>query len=154
MDRKTTHNRETVETRPTERSIGMWGTLARIMVGAALLATVFVLSVGWGDVAIGLVGFPAAVMLVLAIRGRSAAPLRFYGSTGHLVNGAIVVAAFVVLTPAALLFYGTSMLLAGVRGYAGCEVFALSNWLWRRDDQIACAIFSPIDAIEGRTHKC
>ena len=149
-----THNRETDEARPTERSIGRWGTLARLVVGAALLATAFALGVGWDDAAIGLVGFPAAVMLVLAIRGRSAVPLRFYGSAGHLINGAIVVAAFVLLTPAALLFYGASMLFAGARGYAGCEVFALSNWLWRRDDQIACAIFSPIDAIEGRAHNC
>ncbi len=133
---------------------GRWGTLARLVAGAALLATAFVLGVGWDDVAIGLVGFPAAVMLALAIRGRSAAPLRFYGSAGHLINGAIVVAAIVVLTSAALLFYGASMLLAAVRGYAGCEVFALSNLLWRRDDQIACAIFSPIDAIEGHAHDC
>ncbi len=149
-----THNRETDETRPTERSIGMWGTLARLVVGAALLATAFVLGIGWEDAAIGLAGFPAAVMLVLAIRGLSAAPLKYYGSAGHLINGAIVVAAFVLLTPAALLFYGASMLLAGTRGYAGCEVFALSNWLWRRNDQIACAVFSPIDAIEGRAGRC
>ncbi len=74
-----THNRETDEARPTERSIGMWGTLARLVVGAALLATAFVLGIGWEDAAIGLVGFPAAVMLALAIRGRSAAPLRFLG---------------------------------------------------------------------------
>jgi hypothetical protein len=148
------HTSETDKTRPTERSIGMWGTLARLAVGAVLLAVAFVVGVGWDDAAIGLVGFPAAVMLVLAIRGRAAAPLRFFGSRGHLINGVIVVAAFVLLTPAALLFYGASMLLAGTRGYAGCEVFALSNWLWRRDDQIACAIFSPIDAIEGRAHSC
>jgi hypothetical protein len=148
------HNGETGKTRRTERVIGMWGTLARLAVGAVLLAVAFVVGVGWDDAAIGLVGFPAAVMLVLAIRGRAAAPLRFFGSRGHLINGVIVVAAFVLLTPAALLFYGASMLLAGTRGYAGCEVFALSNWLWRRDDQIACAIFSPIDAIEGRAHSC
>ncbi len=149
-----TRNGETDETRPTERSIGMWGTLARLAVGAILLAVAFVVGVGWDDAAIGLVGFPAAVMLVPAIRGRSATPLRLYGSRGHLINGAIVVAAFVFLTPAALLFYGASMLLAGTRGYAGCEVFALSNWLWRRDDQIACAIFSPVDVIEGRADNC
>ena len=149
-----THNRERNPMRLVERSIGMWGTLARLAVGAVLLAVAFVVGVGWDDAAIGLVGFPAAVMLALAIRGRSAAPVRFYGSAGHLINGAIVVAAFVFLTPAALLFYGASMLLAGTRGFAGCEVFALSNWLWRRDDQIACAIFSPIDAIEGRAGRC
>ena len=65
--------------RLVERSIGRWGTLARLVVGAALLASAFVLGVGWDDVAVGLVGFPAAVMLALAIRGRSAAPLRFLG---------------------------------------------------------------------------
>jgi hypothetical protein len=58
------------------------------------------------------------------------------------------------LTPAtadaADLFYGTSMLLAALRGYAGCEVLAVSNWLLRRDDQVGCAIFSPIDAVESR----
>ncbi len=70
-----THNCETDETRPTERSIGMWGTLARLVAGAALLATAFVLGIGWEDAAIGPVGFPAAIMLVLAIRGHSAARL-------------------------------------------------------------------------------
>jgi hypothetical protein len=34
----------------------------------------------------------------------------------------------------ALLFYGTTLLVAALRGYAGCEVLALSNWLLRRDD--------------------
>ncbi len=123
------HNHEMDETRPTERSIGMWGTLARLVVGAALLATAFVLGIGWEDAAIGLVGFPAAVMLVLAIRGRSDAPLRFYGSVGHLINGAIVVAAFVLLTPAALLFYGASMLLAGARGLPPTNGFRSPRWL-------------------------
>ncbi len=69
-----TRNGETDETRPTERR--MWGTLARLAVGAILLAVAFVVGVGWDDAAIGLVGFPAAVMLVPAIRGRSATPLR------------------------------------------------------------------------------
>ena len=68
--------------RLVERSIGRWGTLARLVVGAALLATAFVLGVAWDDVAIGLVGFPIVVMLALTIRGRSAAPLRFNGAAG------------------------------------------------------------------------
>lgn len=34
-----------------------------------------------------------------------------------------------VTSDAALLFYGASMLLAALRGYAGCEVLAVSNWL-------------------------
>jgi hypothetical protein len=49
-----------------------------------------------------------------------------------------------------LLFYGASMLLAAWRGYAGCEVLALSNWVLRRDDQVGCLLFSPIDSLESR----
>ena len=51
---------------------------------------------------------------------------------------------------AALLFYCASILIAFVRGYAGCEIFAISNWLRRRDDQIVCPLFSPIDYLEAR----
>ena len=42
------------------------------------------------------------------------------------------------------------MVLAALRGYAGCELLALSNWLLRRSDQIACAVFTPIDSVELR----
>jgi hypothetical protein len=28
------------------------------------------------------------------------------------------------------------------------EVLALSNWLLRRDDQVGCVLFSPIDQLE------
>jgi len=48
------------------------------------------------------------------------------------------------------LFYGASMLLAAVRGDAGCEVLAVSNWLLGRDDQIGCLVFWPIDRAERR----
>jgi hypothetical protein len=60
------------------------------------------------------------------------------------------------MSDAVLIFYGLSMLLAGLRGYGGCESLALSNWLLKRDDQIGCLVFLPIDAVEGhvtsRTH--
>ena len=46
-------------------------------------------------------------------------------------------------------FYGTSMVLAAVRRAGGCEVTAISNVLLRRDDQIGCAPFGPIDLIEA-----
>jgi hypothetical protein len=49
-----------------------------------------------------------------------------------------------VTSDAALLFYGASMLLAALRGYTGCEVVAISNWLLRRDDQAGCLLFSPL----------
>ena len=45
------------------------------------------------------------------------------------------------------------MLLAALRGYAGCEVLAMSTWLLHRDDQIGCLVFWPIDHAEHRrTH--
>ena len=42
------------------------------------------------------------------------------------------------------------LLLAAARGYAGCESLAITNWLLRRDDQVGCVVFSPLDAIEAR----
>jgi hypothetical protein len=72
----------------------------------------------------------------------------------------IIVFLALVLTPlyapllactsvAALVFYGASMLLAALRGYGGCEVLAVSNWILGRDDQIGCLVLSPIDSAEG-----
>jgi hypothetical protein len=52
---------------------------------------------------------------------------------------------------AALVFYGASLLLAAARGYGGCEVLAISNWLLRRDDQVGCLVLSPIDDYERRS---
>ena len=136
------------------RQIGVIGTLARVVCGLALLYLPW-----WDsglqlhDVLLGLVGFPVIVLLGQWLRlRRTAAPLRATGIVGHLVNCSI--AAVLLLTPAtadaAALFYGTSMLLAALRGYAGCEVLAVSNWLLRRDDQVGCPVFLPIDALESR----
>ena len=47
-------------------------------------------------------------------------------------------------------FYGLSMLLAALRGYAGCEALAISNWLLKRDDQLGCLVFGPVDYTEGK----
>ena len=40
------------------------------------------------------------------------------------------------------------MMLAAIRGYAGCEILAISNFLLNRDDQIGCAAFTPLDLLE------
>jgi hypothetical protein len=40
--------------------------------------------------------------------------------------------------------------LAAARGYAGCEVLAVPNWPLRRDDQVGCVLFTPVDALERR----
>ena len=135
------------------RQIGVIGTLARVVVGLGLLYLPW-----WDyglqlhDVLLGLVGFPAVVLLWQWLRlRRTTASLRATGVVGHLVCCGI--AAVLLLTPAtadaADLFYGTSLLLAALRGYAGCEVLAVSNWLLRRDDQVGCPVFLPIDAVES-----
>ena len=137
------------------RAIGPLGTTARVLVGGLLLA-----SVTWGHLdrgfhpsawLLGLVGFPALLVAGQWLRARrTPTPLQATGPVAHVLN----VAVFVVLylweptSDAALLFYGASMWLAAVRGYAGCEVLAVSNWLLRRDDQVGCAVFWPIDQLE------
>jgi hypothetical protein len=147
----------------TRRRIGVAGTVARLLVGLGLVGSVIVgharefHPLPW---LVGLVGFPAVTLGWQWLRARYApGALRAIGPVAHVVNIAVFLALY--LTPfyapsltftsdAALLFYGGSMLLAAARGYAGCEVLAVSNWLLRRDDQIGCVLFGPVDIVESR----
>ena len=81
--------------------------------------------------------------VVLALRGPDASPLRLVGPGGFVLNILIWVAAFNLALVPTLLFGGAAQLLAAARGYAGCELFAISNLLRRRDHQIACPVHSP-----------
>jgi hypothetical protein len=149
------------------RGIGPVGTLARAIVGLLLVG-----SVAQGHIAgqfrplpwvLGLVAFPAVALLVQWLQARrTTTALRATSPVGHSVNIAIFLALY--LTPwyapalsatsdAALLFYGASMLLAALRGYAGCEILAVSNWVLRRDDQVGCMLFWPVDETERRVHQ-
>ena len=132
------------------RSIGPWGTAARGLVGVGMLAAAAVIGISAVDAALGLLAFPLGITGVLALRGRDARALRLTSPEWCCVNIGIGAVGFVFLPAAALLFVGTAMLLAAARGYAGCEIFAVSNWLRRRDDEIACPVFSPIDHAERR----
>jgi hypothetical protein len=138
-----------------KRAIGLFGTLARVAVGIGLLVLTWLYdTIQWSDILLGLVAFPAVAVLFQWLRLRSTPdPLRATGPLGHLVNFGI--GAVLLVTPftndAASLFYGTSMLLAAARGYAGCEVLAISNTLLRRDDVVGCALFFCVDAIEAPT---
>ena len=156
----------------TRRQIGAIGTAARIVIGSLMLlygltggrvhVTQEQLRTGFDpvSVAIGILAFPVALLASQWLRAR-AEPTRFEatGSLATLINIAVFIA--LVLTPqyapaisftsnAALTFYGASMLLAAARGYGGCEVLAISNWILRRDDQIGCLVLSPIDGYERR----
>lgn len=137
-----------------KRTIGPFGTLARVTVGSGLLLLAWLyFDAQWRDVVLGFAVLPAAVLLFMWLWLRyTSAPLRATGPLGHWVNCGI--AAVLVLNPftadAAALFYGASMLLAAVRGYAGCEILAISNTLLQRNDEVACPLFAPVDEIETR----
>ena len=150
-----------------QRQIGIIGTASRVVLGL-----VFVGSVVWGEWArgfhlaawaLGLVGFPALLLAWQWGRARrTTTQFCATGPVGFALNCGIFFALY--LTPfyapalaftsdAALLFYGSSMLLAALRGYAGCEVLAISNWLLRRDDQVGCVVFAPIDHLESHAGR-
>jgi hypothetical protein len=101
--------------------------------------------------ALGLVGFPAVLVGLQWLRARrTPTRLEATGPVGHALNLAVFLVLYLLepTSDAALLFYGASMWLAAVRGYAGCEVLAASNWLLGRDDQVGCALFWPVDQLE------
>ena len=152
------------------RQIGTIGTVARVVIGSLMVVyglTGGRIEVMHGNVqtgfdplsvGVGVAAFPALLLAWQWIRART--DVTRYQATGPLAT-ALNIAVFIalVLTPryapplsftskAALLFYGASMLLAAARGYAGCEVLAISNWILRRDDQIGCLVLSPIDGYE------
>jgi hypothetical protein len=138
-----------------QRKIGPLGTAARIVVGALLVG-----SVAQGHLArgfhlsawvLGLVGFPALLVGLQWLRARRTPTwLEATGPVGHAVNLAVFSVLYLSepTSDAALIFYGASMWLAALRGYAGCEVLAMSNWLLHRDDQVGCALFWPVDRLE------
>lgn len=75
------------------------------------------------------------------------------GTAGRLLIGSIALAVLLfsidATRPATAIFVGASLLLAAYRGYAGCEVTAISNWILRRDDQIGCVVLAPLDAVDA-----
>jgi hypothetical protein len=145
------------QTTGRRRGIGTLGTAARVLVGGSLLG-----SVTWGHLtrgfhpsswALGLVGFPALVVVGQWLRARrTPTPLRATGPVAHMLNVTVFLVLYLLepTSDAALLFYGASMWLAAVWGYGGCEVLAVSNWLLGRDDQVGCALFWPVDQLDHR----
>jgi hypothetical protein len=146
------------------RGLGPLGTAARAVVGFLLVGSVIygqlsshLTPVAW---LLGLIGFPA---LVLAWHGwwvhRHPAPIAATGRLASLLGVTLFLALYFTwwyapavsfTSDAALVFFGGSMLLAAIRGDAGCEILSCSNWLLHRHDQIACTPFFPFDALERR----
>lgn len=131
------------------RQIGPIGTAVRACVGVGVL--IFGIADGPSvfELVAGFVLLPAAEMaILLVLRPPGSTPFHLYGARGYAVNFGTAGVLLAIWTTPALLFYGASILVAVIKGYAGCEILALSNLLRRRDDQLACAVFSPIDALE------
>jgi hypothetical protein len=134
---------------PVRRRV-RWGTGARVVVGATLIAlSLMVWEAGWFDLLIGLVALPILATLLMSLRRRSAEPLRL-GAAGHLVTLAHVAATVSIVPAAAALFYGGMALVAALNGNRGCEITAVANWLRGRDDQIGCPLFEPFDALDRK----
>ena len=155
----------------SRRQIGPIGTTARVVIGAPLFVFgalggkfIFIhghpqLGLNAAALIIGLIAFPVVLFAWQWARfRRDPSRLEATGPVATTVNilafavliGISYVPAISYIGYAAFVFYGASMLLAAVRGYAGCEVLAVSNWLLRRDDQIGCLVLSPIDQLERR----
>ncbi len=155
-----------------QRQIGAVGTASRAIVGLIFL---FGLGIPGGiavvhgryqyrldalSVILGAVAYPALVLALhwWSVRRRST-PLRATGPIATTINLFVLLALFLLpalapriyfISSGAAVFYGASMLLAAMRGKAGCEVTAVSNWVLGRDDQVGCPVFTPIDALEHR----
>lgn len=120
------------------------------------------LQIQYASLALGLLLLPAVLVFWQWMRLRRD-PSRLE-ATGPLPT-AINIAVFALLVStasipaisfvgfAAMVFYGASLLLAALRGYAGCEVLAASNWFLRRDDQIGCLVLSPVDGWEDQYRR-
>lgn len=139
----------------TRRGIGPAGTTGRLLVGGAMVGAVLDGHLtGTFDPQpwiLGLAGLPGLLLGWQGWRARRH-PGRLVALTGPFGHVATTLAFFVLYAglsaDAALLFFGSSMLLAAVRGYAGCEVLAIPNWLLGRDDQVGCLLFGPLDHLE------
>ena len=51
---------------------------------------------------------------------------------------------------AAVTFLGVSLVVAGVRAAAGCELMAIPGVLFGKHTELACLIFSPLDRLERK----
>jgi hypothetical protein len=152
-------------TRGPARQIGPIGTASRAVGGLIAIAVPLALSgMGWRDGAAALVALPLITLAASALVG--AAYERYapesLGRRHSICSGpgcvlvATVVAvaiALAVATPVSEVaiwsFFGVSMLVAALRGYAGCEVLAIPNALTGRSDRIGCILYTPIDRAEA-----
>jgi hypothetical protein len=139
------------------RRIGPIGTTTRLIAATALLYLALFDGTSWAlrwyDAVLGLVLLPGLILaLALVARHRGTDAIRFTGAAGTMLNCAVIVALLAnpYTAGGAELFYGLTLIAAAWRAQPGCEATVISNWILRRDDQIGCPTFSPIDHAEAR----
>jgi hypothetical protein len=145
------------EVQPTSYAIGPAGIAARVMVGITLVAlALFWRTPHWLDFVLGLVVLPGVAIGLLAWRARyRPVTLNATGPAGHVANALAFAPLFILPATAggAMLFYGSSMLAAAARRSGGCEVTVMANAALRRNDQVGCILFAPIDLTEGAINR-
>ena len=99
-------------------------------------------------------------LIHIAIARRIFGPL-----PGAIVASALIVAVYVAGSfglplighgkgqLAAVTFLGISLIIAGVRSAAGCELMAIPCALIRKECELPCLIFSPLDRLERWLQK-
>ena len=142
---------------PMSHAIGPAGIVARVAVGMTLVAlALFWHTPHWHDFVLGLVVLPGVAIGLLAWRARHhPMTLNATGPAGHVANTIAFAPLFILPATAggAMLFYGSSMLVAAARRSGGCEVTVISNTALGRDDQVGCIFFAPIDLTEDAINR-
>jgi hypothetical protein len=155
--------------RERARALGPIGTAARAIAGGGLIV-VPIASHGlalW-DAFAALVVLPA--LSVALDRLITVGVARLAGVTGRLASDAtrtwsvhlsalVLIAAsataLTYVTPidagAIWLFFGVSLVVAAVRGDAGCEAVAIPNAILRRRERTGCVAFALVDSLEARS---
>jgi hypothetical protein len=77
---------------------------------------------------------PPGLLVGLYVAGASGLPI-LGGGKGQL---------------AAVTFVGISLVVAGVRAVPGCELMAIPGVFFRKDVDLACLVFSPLDGLERK----
>jgi hypothetical protein len=148
------------------RDIGPIGTATRVAGGViAIAVSIALVGIGWWDLAVALIALPLVALVAgeLVREGYQRFSPQALARSRTVCSGpacwvwAIVIAAALgldALSPASVVAFwvwlGASLLVAAVRGYAGCELLAFPNLVRGRREQIGCMVYGPIDAAEAR----
>lgn len=158
--------------KPVAREIGPIGAAVRLLAGLLLAGSVVrgEMAVRFAPAAhtlvawaLGLIIFPAIFLAWHWWRiHRDPRPFHVTSPVSYVLGVTLFLALYLtwwyapaisVTSDAALIFFGGSLVLTAFLGDAGCEILTPSNWLLRRHDQIACALFTPIDYLELRRRR-